>query len=134
MAEREKDIPVWNVYVEQFNHRKVDTMNIFNHGMFMEECKGLFKIYGKNRENDLVPMEFYKRLRKSLAYYFWSKCEYEVAISSIFDTEREKTAIKVDAFSQVDINYNKFVVYLWNWFIANEEDHKERKKEKNDLS
>ena len=118
MAEYGKDVPVWNVYVEQFNNRKVDIMNIFNHGLFMKECEGLYKVYSKNRENNLVPTEFYERLRKSLAYYFWSKCEYEVMISSISDTAREKTEIKVDAYAQVINNYDIFVAYLWNWFTT----------------
>lgn len=137
MGEYGKDIPVWNVYVEQFNHRKVDIMNIFNHGLFMKECEGLYKVYSKNRENNLVPTEFYERLQKSLAYYFWSKCEYEVAIRSIFDTRSEETEIKVDAYMQVMNNYDIFVAYLWNWFTTKEEERKQRKRrkrEKNDLS
>ena len=29
--------------------------------------------------------------------------------------------MKIDAYSQIMMNYNKFIEYLWNWFITKEE-------------
>ena len=34
----------WNVYVEDFNGRKIDTYNIFEHYRFMEDIKQIYML------------------------------------------------------------------------------------------
>ena len=64
----------WNVYYHSFNSDELKTYNIFKHGSFVEDVEKYLKKY-KNKE------EFAEKLKSSLMYYFWSKCEWEVIIT-----------------------------------------------------
>ena len=94
--------------------------------------------------------KFAEELRRSLFYYFGSKCEWEVVITSWvphitiseldrLNAEREETlkkynrnpyslyvnpevGEKVDVYEQVRLNWNVFVDYVWS--------HKRSKNEK----
>ena len=114
----------WNVYKKDFNKSEIEVFNIFNHSRFYEDlCKC-------NKENY---EEFKKEVKSNLMYYFWSKSEYEIVITSflpyIDKKEIEKltktnnkireavnldTGKKIDIFDQIMINQDKFIDYLWN--------------------
>lgn len=114
----------WNVYKKDFNKSEIEIFNIFNHSRFYEDlCKC-------NKENY---EEFKKEVKSNLMYYFWSKSEYEIIITSfppyIDKKEIEKltktnnkireavnldTGKKIDIFDQIMINQDKFIDYLWN--------------------
>ena len=124
----------WNVYVENINSNEIKVFNIFDHCGFREDVEKYFKKY-KNKE------EFAEHLKRSLAYYFWSKCEWEVVITSLMpyitieelnrlNSEREKTlkeynrepyslyvnpsvAEKIDVYSQVMNNWDIFLDYVF---------------------
>ena len=126
----------WNVYVEDFNSREIKVFNIFNHAKFNEDVKKALKKFD-NKE------EFSEEVRESLAWCYWSKCEWEVVITSWvphitiseldrLNKERENTkkiysrepyrlyvnpevGEKVDVYSQVRLNWNLFVDYLWSY-------------------
>lgn len=105
----------WNVYYHNFNTRRIETHNVFNHYRFWEDC---IKNVKKNKDDREA---FEKQLKQDLAYYYWSKCEWEIILSAWpprndFDDE------KIDVFDQIYLNWDKFADYVW-------ENRKDIKKE-----
>ena len=95
---------VWNVYVDDFNGKKIEVHNIFDHARFIEDCQDNYKKNKDNRE------EFLERLRKDIMYYYWSKCEWEVVIESWPSGRGEE---KIDVYDQVMLNWGVFCDYVW---------------------
>ena len=96
----------WNVYVGNFNAKKIETHNVFHHTGFTEDCRKAAKKF----KNDKAA--FAEEVRHSLMYYYWSKCEWDVVIehwppANGFDDS------KVDVYSQVMMNWDRFIDYLW---------------------
>ena len=96
----------WNVYVGNFNAKKIETHNVFRHTRFTEDCRAAAKKFKDDKA------AFAEEVRHSLMYYYWSKCEWEVIIShwppaNGFDDS------KVDVYSQVMLNWDRFIDYLW---------------------
>lgn len=96
----------WNVYYENINHKKIETFNVFDHGRFLEDCRKVAKKYGKDRA------AFSEQLRKELLYYFWCKAEFEVVICPLFQV-KDFDGEKVDIYSQVMLNWDIFVDYVF---------------------
>ena len=67
----------WNVYYYDFNRKKIDTFNIFEHGSFRAYTKKAIKQHKKHKENI---EDFAERLKRELQFYFWSKAEWELII------------------------------------------------------
>ena len=125
----------WNVYVHDFNRKEIKIFNIFNHGRFLDDVK-------KDLKRCAEKEEFSEKLRGHLFYYYYSKCEWEVVITSWvphittseldrLNTEREEAlkkynrdpyslyvnpdiGEKVDVYEQVRLNWNLFVDYVWS--------------------
>ena len=124
----------WNLYKHDINSRKIKVFNIFNHSSFRES---VIKLKKKK-----VPKEvFAERLQLEVMYYFWSKCEYEVVVTSFppyIDKKeldrltsvyeecntkwghyplridvRPEIGIKIDICNQVLLNWDVFVDYVW---------------------
>jgi hypothetical protein len=106
----------WYVLVENFNHKTIEKFNIFDHYRFMED---LTKNYKKNK-NDFAA--FSSQLESDLRYYYWSKCEWEVIVSSWPPAKKEPIETKIDVYDQIKLNWDKFVNYTW------EQCHAKRKK------
>lgn len=101
-----KDL-VWNVYVSNFNTGKIETHNVFDHWRVWEDlCKAARKYRDSER-----PL-FEEEVRKTMMYYYWSKCEWEVIIDHWPRNERMKDE-KVDVYDQVRLNWGIFLDYLW---------------------
>ena len=96
----------WNVYTYNFNARRVEAYNVFNHSGFLDDCKKALKKYGEDKE------QFIEQVRRSLMYYYWSKCEWEIVISD-FPPHPDFPDEKVDIYDQIRLNWNVFVDYLW---------------------
>lgn len=94
----------WNAYCYNINTKEIEPMNIFRHSRFANDVI-------KAMRTCETKEAFAEDVRHSLAYYFWSKSEYEILISGLFDSDKE---YKVDIYSQVMLNYDKFINYLWN--------------------
>ena len=133
MAEKKK--LKWIVYRHDFNANKIVTFNIFDHWKFEED---VIKDLKKYKDKD----DFTEQLRRNLQYWFWSKSEHEVVITSFppyitmneldnLNEERlshkEKylrdpfrlrvsldTGAKIDIYSQVMNNFEIFCDYVWN--------------------
>lgn len=101
-----KDL-VWNVYVGNFNTGKIETHNVFDHfRVWQDLCKAARKY--KDSERPL----FEEEVRKTMMYYYWSKCEWEVIIDHWPHSDRRKD-LKVDVYDQVRLNWGIFCDYLW---------------------
>ena len=125
----------WNVFYHNINKNKIETLNIFKHSRFNDDVqKALKKIKDKS--------EFAEHLRRDLFYYFGSKCEYEVVITTFppyitmkeldkLNEERAShkeryerdyvrlnvgldTGAKIDIYTQVMNNWDLFLDYVWN--------------------
>ena len=99
----------WNVFIGNFNHKDIETYNIFDHYLFKEDCDKAWKKHGTDFQ------KFSKEVKSSLMYYFWSKCEWEIILSHWPPSERFKDK-KVDVYEQVMLNWEVFITYLWNYY------------------
>lgn len=97
---------VWNTYREDFNRRRIVEFNLFDHYMFYDDCRKAAMAYRDNFEL------FQNEIRKSLAYYFWSKCEHEIIISDWPPSDNFQGK-KVSVYDQVMMNWEHFIKYLW---------------------
>lgn len=126
---------IWNVYCEDWNNKEIVKFNIFDHAGFYDDvCKAAKKCETKE--------EFANEVKQSLMYYFWSRAEYEIVLTSLtcnidkkeldrLNTEYEEyntkyghypyqisvyptVGKKVDVFSQVELNFDAFIDYCWN--------------------
>lgn len=120
----------WYVYKEDVNARVIEKFNIFKHSSFAKDVQELLDEY-VDREIDRK--EFSEAVKRKAMYYFWSKSEYEVIITSwpvyitvdefnriAKETEKVKYYIniapaisdKVDIFDQLNLNWEAFIDYL----------------------
>ena len=125
----------WNVFCHNVNKNKIEIFNIFNHWKFSEDVQKSLK---KFKDKD----EFAEQLRRYLFYYFCSKCEYEIIITSFptyitmneldrlnherwthkdrYGTDYVRinvspdTGAKIDIYTQVMNNWDIFLDYVWN--------------------
>lgn len=106
---------VWNVIYHEYNGDKITTFNVFHHSGFVEDIR-------KHRKKCKTKDEFAVELKRSLMYYFWSKCEWEILISP-WCGGKNKEPIKVDVYWQIMNNWDLFLDYVWTHKISS------RKKE-----
>ena len=109
----------WYVFVEDFNNRKIYKYNVFNHSRYLEDIK---KIYKKHR-NDFDT--FTEEVRRTTMYYYWSKCEWEIILSS-WPPRPDFNESRIDVYDQIMMNWNVFIKYVWDMCHA----RKDRKHER----
>ena len=97
----------WYVWCNDLNTNKIKPFNIFNHYSFN---KAVTDIFSKRLHMD----EFEEMIDKEAMYYFWCKAEYEVMIGGLFE---KGTKTKIDIYSQLKLNWGRFIDYLWNEYI-----------------
>lgn len=95
----------WYVYLADINKKEIIKYNVFKHYSFYEDLK----INIKNNKNK---KDFIDRLRKDSMYYFWAKSEYEIILGSWPEWDKFKKE-KIDVYSQLMLNWDKFVDYIW---------------------
>ena len=112
----------WNVFIGGFNSREIEVHNVFNHYGFWKDLVKIAKKY----KNHVLPddlkiqieaeaqdkAEFAEEVRRSLMYFYWSKCEWEVIIEHWPQHEGWHDK-KVDVYEQVRMNWDHFIDYLW---------------------
>ena len=101
----------WNVFREALNQNKMEVFNIFDHYAFMNDVKKAYTKYKKSKNFD----EFYDKVKSSLRYNFWAKCEWEIILSD-WPPSKNFNDKKVDVYTQVMINEPLFRQYLFNAF------------------
>ena len=97
----------WNVFYHNINTQEITIFNVFKHSSFAKDVEKYLKEC-PDKET------FVKELKSSLMYYFWSKSEYEIIISPWCGGRNTKEK-KVDIYSQVMLNWDKFVDYVWSF-------------------
>lgn len=104
----------WNVYVDNFNARKIEVHNVFNNASLMEDlAKDMKKVHVREDRPDEKKW-FLERLRRNLMYYYWSKCEWEIIITSWPPVKEGFKDEKVDVYDQILLNWPVFAEYVWN--------------------
>lgn len=93
--------------MHDFNARKIKPFNVFSHYGFLNDCKKAAKKYAKDKA------EFSDEVRKHLAYYYWSKCEWEIVLSP-WPQSQNCIDKKIDVYYQVMLNWEQFIDYLWD--------------------
>lgn len=121
----------WYVYRENINAKSIEKYNVFSHGGFYDCVKKLPRDYETFKE----------QLKREAMYYFWSKCEMEVVVTSwplYIDAEEyqritreneeriEKrgeparvlnisptVGSKIDIYDQLMLNWDAFVDYTY---------------------
>lgn len=97
---------VWNVFYYNMSSKKVVHFNIFKHSRFNRAVQELLKDFDTKEE-------FAKELQSELMYTFRCKSEYEVIISP-FAIGQSDSNVKVDIYTQVMLNWEIFVDYVWS--------------------
>lgn len=92
----------WNVLYSNFNSKKIETYNVFNHSRFLKE---VVKEAEKCKSKD----EFLEELRMSLFYYYCAKSEWEVIVEPWVGTADAKM---IDVYHQVMNNWHIFSEYI----------------------
>lgn len=94
----------WKVFRHNVNRNAIETFNIFDHGGIWRDLQKLAKC--RNKET------FADKLKSSVRYYLWSKCEWEVLIYP-WTAKEDVRPIKIDAFDQIMNAWDGFVDYCW---------------------
>lgn len=100
----------WYVLVVNPNKDTVENFNIFNSVKFGREVKFLMEDSHYDTKE-----EFVKALRSSIRYCFWSKFEYEIAVSGLLIhniEEWDQKAEKIDVAAQVEPNIEILAKYI----------------------
>ena len=95
----------WYVYLENFNSRSIVTYNVFKHFNFYQDVKEAIRQI-EDKQN------FSEKIKRIAKYYFWSKCEYEILITSWIATNNFKDK-KIDVYDQLELNWDRFIDYIW---------------------
>ena len=107
----------WNVYITDFNSKEVIKYNVFSHYYFNKDCGKAWSEYCKNNNKfigaALAKAKFAEDVKKYLAYYFWSKYEWEIVITC-FPEHDKFTDKKVDVYEQIMLNWEQFINYMWD--------------------
>lgn len=99
----------WFVFAESVNRKEIYEMNVFDHGGFTADLEKFLK-KRPTRE------ELSEELRHITMYYFWSKCEWEVLLTSwVRGGHDDSPKLKIDVYDQLKMNWDHFVDYVWQF-------------------
>ena len=130
----------WNVLRYNHNNRSFETFNIFNHWRFSEYIDKLLS------DKQITREYFEERLRREVMYYYWSKTEWECIVTDLQPHIKQKElkriitecyldrtieqgmmrgshvnlsdCEKIDVYDQVNLNWDAFVEYVWEFSKA----------------
>lgn len=125
----------WKVFIEDINSRKIKKYDIFASGNWEEIARDL-------KESTKDKQEFEIEFKNKLMHQYWSRCEYEVIITSwppyitskeierlngeidkiiksggrtpIRMSPRLEVSQKIDVFEQLMLNWNIFIDYVYS--------------------
>lgn len=96
----------WFVFREDINTKTIRCLDIFDHTGFQKDFCGITRRC-KDKES------FAEEVRRSLMYYFWSKCEWETLICPWPFHPDKDSCMKVDPYWQIKMNWDVFIEYVW---------------------
>lgn len=122
---------IWNVFYFDVNKKKIIVRNLFEMSITFN---GDFEKFKYTQQGNTTREDFERQLKLILMYTFWCRRDYEIAMSDLCWTypdatdgdklreydHYEKTATKVDVYSQVMANWDRFVDYVWKEVKGNE--------------
>ena len=94
----------WYVLQYNFNKKKVEYYNIFNHTYIYDSIEMLLKNF---TSYDI----FVEQLDKLFRYCFWAKRECEISVGDAFETDIYKLE-KIDIYSQLKPNLELIAKYI----------------------
>lgn len=101
----------WLVYINDYYTRKsITTYNIFDHYRLKEDCDEIWDKFKFDKDM------FEEQIKRKLAYYFGSKCEWEIILSGWPPSKNFKEK-KIDVYDQVMLNWDTFINYVWNQYV-----------------
>ena len=109
----------WNAYTYDFNRGDIRVINILNNSRLLGDITKAFKECGDDKD------KFAEEVRRWCMYYYWSKCEYEIIVSSFPPSER-LPGVKIDVYEQIRLNWNVFISYVWGHKNEIQKNTKER--------
>jgi len=101
-------LPKWYVFFHSHIDKAIKQFNIFDHPTFAAK-------FEKIRKKKLDKDEFAEEIRSILFYHFNSKYEYEVIIGALSNHRKDDEEIKVDIYSQVMLNWDVFIDYIYQF-------------------
>lgn len=102
----------WNVLRHDFNSNRIVTYNVFGDS-FKEE------LYKKYRSKKITNLEELKEcIKRHCMYYYWSKCEHEIAMGGLNSNYPEEFE-KIDVWHQLEINLDHIVQYVNSYLEMN---------------
>ena len=104
----------WNVYIGNFNSRKIEAWNVFKHVSFVNDFGKFAKKLERNKEltDEQKKKQFSEQLCRELSYYYWSKCEWEIVLDH-WPHRSDSEHVKIDVYDQIRLNWERFVDYTW---------------------
>ena len=120
-----------NVYVSSFNDREIEVRNVFELSSRFDDSLKRIRYNKKKQKYPFLNEEFKNDLKIALQSAYWSKCEYEICLTDLFqvieaaqlEKMKEKRRFytvdvvgsrKIDVYEQVMLNWDLFVEYVWN--------------------
>jgi hypothetical protein len=94
---------IWRVFIHR--NDKLEFYNIFNHYYFKERV-------AKILQQRIGRAQISEALKKIARYCFWSKCEYEVLVESWPPSKDFKSAVKIDVYEQLEMNWDALIDYI----------------------
>lgn len=98
----------WNVFLYNYNLKKVIVYNVLQSNSLIDE---IHKAYNKKEIIDYESLR--DKIHGYILYHFWCKSEYEIAIGGLF-TKNELELVKIDIYTQLMINFDRFIEYIIN--------------------
>lgn len=95
----------WNTIL--YDGKKIRAYNIFNNYLFSGAIEKLFNM------PEVSFQDFDTYVRRKAQWQFWSRCEYEMLLNA-WPTGPVDSEYKIDVFEQLELNWDRFIEYLWN--------------------
>lgn len=89
----------WNVYIYDFNNKKIKPYNIFYKDSIQEIISEVLK--GRPLKNAILSWA---------KYNYWSQTEYEILVGGLFDTLNSFE--KIDIYDQIEMNLDNIAQYV----------------------
>ena len=96
---------VWKAFRYDINTDKLEVFNVIDDGL-IEDIEKANKKKEINSFNDLREV-----IRKYFMWRYWSKAEYEVIVSSMWDDSHIYDT-KIDVYWQLEMNLDRIVEYI----------------------
>ena len=99
--------------VPLFHKDKLTHYNVFNNRLFSEAIDLLFSI------PELSFEEFSETVKRKAQWQFCNRCEYEMVLLP-WPVGPEDNRYKMDVFEQLEVNWDRFIDYLWDAYCFGE--------------